>query len=330
MSIGQKGLPSVLTSDKIDGTEKPNPFWEFAHRRALTGVAFGYKTHRFPYGSFPVGAETDDYNRKINPADVAELVTKWYDDAITTRIVDKYKKALEATSYKNLVYDKGHDNSGTTLEAPHDSGHVLVGTTQNNSIYGDMTDPDFAAYDPIFWLHHSFIDYVLNEWWKKHDISDSDFSGQKDLKFTDGSEKFGVFNKDQNNKGPTWKITKELIEDLKNNEGVEYVGTLAKDAIVGRRLESVGAPVEAGINKFKITAKRMDIPGSFTVKVYDSKNAVIEHRDVFNRENPKTCENCNQNPDISFIVHSQELPRVTLIQRGKEVEDARAYAEPIS
>jgi hypothetical protein len=45
------------------------------------------------------------------------------------------------------------------LEAqPHDVIHVAVGGS------GWMTDPNFAARDPIFWVHHCNIDRLWNHW----------------------------------------------------------------------------------------------------------------------------------------------------------------------
>jgi tyrosinase len=45
---------------------------------------------------------------------------------------------------------------GVVENTPHNQVHVLVG--------GWMSDPDTAAQDPIFWLHHANIDRIWNEW----------------------------------------------------------------------------------------------------------------------------------------------------------------------
>ncbi len=42
------------------------------------------------------------------------------------------------------------------LERLHDNIHVWVG--------GTMTDPDWAAYDPLFWAHHSQVDRLWRIW----------------------------------------------------------------------------------------------------------------------------------------------------------------------
>jgi Common central domain of tyrosinase len=48
---------------------------------------------------------------------------------------------------------------GALEQTPHNDIHVAVGGRG-----GLMTDPDQAALDPIFWLHHSNIDRLWNVW----------------------------------------------------------------------------------------------------------------------------------------------------------------------
>lgn len=48
---------------------------------------------------------------------------------------------------------------GTLERQPHNVIHVLLGGPD-----GWMSDPDFAAQDPIFWLHHANIDRLWSRW----------------------------------------------------------------------------------------------------------------------------------------------------------------------
>ena len=48
---------------------------------------------------------------------------------------------------------------GRLEQQPHNVIHVLLGGTD-----GWMSDPDFAAQDPIFWLHHANIDRLWSRW----------------------------------------------------------------------------------------------------------------------------------------------------------------------
>lgn len=54
---------------------------------------------------------------------------------------------------------KGEGTSGA-LERPHNHVHRQIG--------GVMADPDTAALDPVFWVHHAFIDRVWAEWQVRH------------------------------------------------------------------------------------------------------------------------------------------------------------------
>jgi len=55
-------------------------------------------------------------------------------------------------------YDNEHN-----IELLHDGIHDWVG--------GDMGKVPFSAFDPIFWMHHTFIDYMW-EVFRKHQIKE--------------------------------------------------------------------------------------------------------------------------------------------------------------
>jgi len=50
-------------------------------------------------------------------------------------------------------------NSGTSLEAIHGAVHNIVGGAN-----GEMTSLAYAAFDPIFWLHHANVDRIFALW----------------------------------------------------------------------------------------------------------------------------------------------------------------------
>lgn len=61
------------------------------------------------------------------------------------------------------------DSGGGLLELqPHNIIHVLTGGFRPNSVTdcsrAQMTEPNCAALDPIFWLHHANIDRLWNKW----------------------------------------------------------------------------------------------------------------------------------------------------------------------
>jgi hypothetical protein len=62
-------------------------------------------------------------------------------------------------------FSHGGATHGALEQQPHDVIHVLVGGVPAGDCQtGWMSDPDCAARDPIFWLHHSNIDRLWKRW----------------------------------------------------------------------------------------------------------------------------------------------------------------------
>jgi hypothetical protein len=56
-------------------------------------------------------------------------------------------------------------NTGALEQTPHNDIHVVVGGSPFGQCQGGfMIDPNCAALDPIFWLHHGNIDRLWNVW----------------------------------------------------------------------------------------------------------------------------------------------------------------------
>src|SRR5918995_2882789 len=56
-------------------------------------------------------------------------------------------------------------NTGALEQTPHNDIHVVVGGSGVGQCQGGfMIDPNCAALDPIFWLHHANIDRLWNVW----------------------------------------------------------------------------------------------------------------------------------------------------------------------
>ncbi|MGE8177504.1 tyrosinase family protein [Pseudomonas fluorescens] len=63
------------------------------------------------------------------------------------------------------VFEHYGQVSGRLESQPHNYVHVAVGGQQQGSrVPGLMIDPDTAALDPIFWLHHANIDRLWDVW----------------------------------------------------------------------------------------------------------------------------------------------------------------------
>ncbi|KAI1822754.1 hypothetical protein F4861DRAFT_374615 [Xylaria intraflava] len=160
----------------------------------------GYETVRFPYSglrSKKDGPRADLHNSTINnlsEAQVIELLNKNVRKYLNGWTMDdgqyvpgqrhKYVDTLDAPNYtvfSNTTSamkwndDHVHDNAqdaAVALESPHNAIHVAVGgydlpdepSKDFEGANGDMGENDTAAFDPIFFFHHCFIDRVFWAW----------------------------------------------------------------------------------------------------------------------------------------------------------------------
>ncbi|KAG4286455.1 hypothetical protein FPRO06_07715 [Fusarium proliferatum] len=107
----------------------------------------------------------------------------------------KYGACLNAPNYTvfsntTSAQQWNDDRAGTDgyvpivpLESPHNSIHLAVGGFQLEKIdadfnqytgaNGDMGENDTAAFDPIFFFHHCFVDLVFYEWQRKNNALQS-------------------------------------------------------------------------------------------------------------------------------------------------------------
>ncbi|KAI9172692.1 Tyrosinase [Paramyrothecium foliicola] len=116
------------------------------------------------------------------------------DDGSRARIPDTYsiqsrfELCLEApnfTVFSNIssqnqwTKDSGSEDKHyvVSLESPHDAIHLAVGGFYQRSVYnaspimganGDMGCNETAGFDPVFYFHHCFIDYVFWKWQERH------------------------------------------------------------------------------------------------------------------------------------------------------------------
>lgn len=59
-------------------------------------------------------------------------------------------------AFSNHMWDTGSPGTEASLEDVHNSIHVAVGGNM-----GHMSELDYSAFDPVFWLHHAYVTPVL-------------------------------------------------------------------------------------------------------------------------------------------------------------------------
>jgi tyrosinase len=89
----------------------------------------------------------------------------WFPADITLRAMNRtrYTAASGTLEFGGGETGFAHfgDQTGDLELNPHNAVHVLVGGRLNP---GFMSNPNFAALDPIFWLHHCNIDRLWEAW----------------------------------------------------------------------------------------------------------------------------------------------------------------------
>jgi hypothetical protein len=361
IEISENGLPDILTSPqwKINGKLQDNPLSHFLHERELHIsrkdnpksflIPVNAPTRRFPYvslaflgGTNPSPNDVEEYNKKAESQATKEKIDDFYKStAVIYKIKDDYVKAMKAPTYSHFVWKDGKDpsdpNSGP-LEDPHDAGHGLMGygydeKNQNNYYAGDIGNPNTAGYDPIFYLHHCFVDYVLDQWWNSnHSISLEDFLPEKlNLSFPKNSELFKVFTDAKieiDEKTTSWILTENLLIDLKVNEGITYQGTLnvRKSSVAVRfLLPGVGIvanepfasffkeePPQLIELPFVYEIQRLKLDGPFTLYARSKLTGeILDRHYFFNRFEPHKCETCVTIPTLTYTFYVPEEPIIT-------------------
>lgn len=346
--IQQNGLPKILTDETVtlDGKTVKNPLKSYVLQARISdndGVGYnythpqGYETVRYPFScirSPPAeAAQADAHNKVMLGLDHTEMLNRtlrhWLtgDSRQNFTIVEKYKSCLQASTYTGLSNTTSASNLTrrgqwtVSLESPHNDFHVAVGgftaasefwdndpTTGAN---GDMGSTDVAAFDPIFWLHHCFVDYVLWKWQLLHsatteitiDVNDPGAigPGDADLSMTSPLEPF------EKPDGGFYTPT-DLVDIVPL--GYTYgEGSLDKVEL------PAAAPVEGQV-LLTVSFSRAQFQGSVVVHVtavLPTKEALIGHETVLSRFNMAKCENCMLHIDsrVNFspigILSAEEL-----------------------
>ena len=238
-----------------------------------------------------------------------------------------------------LQYQKDHqlrEHLLVSLEDPHNAMHLAVGGFYQNAVYnadeirganGDMGDNETAGFDPIFFFHHCFIDYVFWLWQKKYGRTawgsleiDPTSPGAMSTEGSVGTApntpltqnsylvpfrnpKFDP-NKDITDDNPPW-LTTRLVTDIESQLGYTYgIGSLSRHRHVLPALADTGVQDAPPVTetpafvavKASEPINRAEYPGSFVIRTYAKlpSGRVIEvNRDaILSRYNLSACTNC--------------------------------------
>ncbi|KAI9892115.1 MAG: hypothetical protein M1814_001821 [Vezdaea aestivalis] len=150
----------VITAKNPNGTTIKNPLFSYVFK-PLSARDFG---NQRPWTVFPSTLrhatsgrpDATSKNQDVNLA-IRNSQESLRESLYT--LVMEYEQYLD---FSNTRFHSGNPNRYDSLEDLHNGIHVSIGGQ------GHMTVPDFAAFDPIFWLHHCAVDRVFALWQALH------------------------------------------------------------------------------------------------------------------------------------------------------------------
>lgn len=155
---GQDVMPSSLQRPTIQ-VVMPNG------TNIISNPLYSYRFHPLVYNDLHDNSEPqfsvwpgtirDPSTQQANAASRNDLVANQMDQIRANLQSRLYHIFTMETDYFDMSSDVSIDDS---LEAVHDTVHTTVGSG------GHMSEVPYAAFDPIFWLHHAMIDRCFAIW----------------------------------------------------------------------------------------------------------------------------------------------------------------------
>jgi tyrosinase len=305
----------------------------------------GYETQRYPRSGL-VGpndkAKTDEHNSKYKKDDdcltlLNQNIRDWLTGDViingvpTTRgrVAEGYRNCLAAPNYTVFSNTTSaaelNDNSDpqvTSLESPHNAIHLAVGgfevpgQASRSPIAGansDMGENDTASFDPIFFFHHCFVDYVFWLWQKKHKVEviaeypgTNSVDGQNPTpgvapnSWLDLDSPLNPFRLDDTLGKDSPLFTSRDCLHTERQLGYTYSrGSLSAKGAIAASATGPGRVVTvSGIN-------RAPVRGSFLVSVFGTVNGQRVHlgtEAVLSRWNVQYCANCQTHLEAKAYV----------------------------
>lgn len=265
--------------------------------------------------------------------------------AFNTSVFMRFQRCLQAPTYnifsntesqKYWIEKKQQTDPDyyDSLESPHNSIHLAVGGMYVKGQYnadnilganGDMGENDTAAMDPIFFLHHCFIDHCFWKWQQTHGQTqklDLDLSDEKDPGLK------SVASPNSNNqptanhlpdvlltldtpldpffKPDTKSMTSKDVIDIENQLGYTY-GPSSLDRLNDPQRPPSFAPIAPLAYVQKVhNLHRGSIAGSFVIELYaknkDGEKELVGREAILSRWGLQGCKNCQEHLETEAFV----------------------------
>ncbi|KAF5593547.1 tyrosinase [Fusarium subglutinans] len=257
----------------------------------------------------------------------------------TYSVYSRFQICLKAPNYtvfsnkasmaQYIIENGGQPHYGVALEEPHNAIHLALGGFYEKGNYnadpflganGDMGENETAAFDPILYLHHAFIDYTFWQWQLRHDCTATGsltVEAGKDGTISLGDPTFpkGTALDTNSPLNPFTKpsggfYTSEDVTDI-NKLGYSYGrGSLDNDPA---RFEPPTEPIAKIARVHNVS--RADYAGSFVIRTHvelpSGEKVEVGREAVLSRWNVAGCRNCqdrlNENSFIAIDNKTMEV-----------------------
>ncbi|XP_052064333.1 uncharacterized protein LOC127704351 [Mytilus californianus] len=191
--------------------------------------------------------------------------------------------------HREILRKTTPDSSYANLESHHDNVHGWVGGDD-----GHMSDVNLSPMDPVFWLHHCFVDYLWEKFRKRQKIlginSETDYPPTTIPEHKPNRLMDNLRPSKKNIQGYSNSFTKQIYRyapapTCRNNCGGAFKGFLLcdrskKGCVSGSRYDFIRNGGLSRVKSFypsKAKGKRMDIPLSFkNIKSSDQPTMVSD------------------------------------------------------
>ncbi|CDW85170.1 tyrosinase [Stylonychia lemnae] len=366
-----------------DGSEIDNPLLHYKLQTALADTALidgydyskpeGYQTVRYPLSGLS-GTEEDkksaeEHNKQFDYDKQVTLLNSNVRNWLTsqqTAVADKYYQCLQAPNYtvfSNTTsagkWNKDHTGAPLIipLENPHNWMHLCIGgftdskdgSVRDPIVYtvgsnGDMGENETAAFDPIFFFHHCWIDLVFWKWQQLHGATTL-FDIQQGYPGTNTSDTGVQVNADQN-EDEELNIDSPLHPFINQATGALYT---TRDVInienLGysfgpNSLDSFQLPTDDqqadSLKGAVVLKKRLEvrginrayIKGSFIIAQYeiiDGEKQYVGAVPILSRWNVQMCENCQYHLDVQAYFEVENLEGVPSDKRVFQTQCVTRY-----
>ncbi|KAI0450249.1 hypothetical protein F5B21DRAFT_517614 [Xylaria acuta] len=318
------------------GTIKDDGKGDGGHDVGLYNKPQGYATVRYPFSglvSDEYRHETEEHNKIYEAMGTASTTQKLNTNVFTwlfasSYINDKgeklpagvryrYKDCLDAPNYTafsntSSAEQWNAEHSGKViypLENPHNNIHAAVGGFEvpGDDDYdyihfanGDMGENETAAFDPIFFFHHTWIDYMFWNWQVRHN-STHGFVFLKGYKGVDNYTPQSPLEPFRRSDGCTPLTSQDVANIADLGYTYDRLIPLPRNSRDDREIAPATSP------RLRIpNLSRRHISGSFVISVWiendEGRQDLISADAILSRWNLGSCDNCREHLDFQHFV----------------------------